>query len=984
MAGTFGFSQETLTAVDFVPWTVFSTGDASGTVNNPAEFAAIASGAIDAQGDRDVVAIALHAGQTVSFDIDFGYAAAEGAVDTRIALVDNLGRTVAESDDSSPTDNGSESEYDPRFTFTATTTGLYYLAVSQFSDNYYTTTFNFDGSNSATTGGYQLNVSTPTLPGLTVGSDNPATPDNIVRGNLPDRVSLGAGNDRVTLAGGNDIADGGTENDTLDGGDGDDLLSGSFGEDTLIGGAGADVLVGGYLADTLLGGRDEDQLFGGSGEDDLDGGSGDDFLDGGAEADDIDGGDGIDTLSYGGAAEAVTVDLISGLGTGGNASGDTIANVENLIGSLGGDNLSGTNGDNRIEGGDGADFIYGRGGNDFIIGGRDGDSMDGGAGIDTLSYETSRVYVFVSLDQNTPSQGDAAGDFIQGFENLIGTDSSDELGGNSAANLIIGGRGDDLIDGKGGADRMEGGLDDDRYVVNHTGDVVVEGLSQGTDLVTVSVNYVLGANVENLDLVGNISGTGNGVCNIIQGLSGNNLIDGKGGADLMIGLAGNDIYVVDNAGDQVDELQDGSDGTDTIRTFISNGGALAAGVENVELMGTGNIYVVGNELANRMTGNSGNNVLFASAGIDTALGGLGNDGYQVDDIGDKVIELANQGRDRVTSFLATYALPDNVEDLALSETGSTGIGNALANEILGAFGANLIDGRGGADTMDGSHGGDTYVVDNAGDRVNDTGSEALDASPDLVRASVSFSLLGTNAENLTLTGAAAINGTGNAEANILIGNGAANRLDGMAGGDRMEGKGGNDVYIVDSLADVVVEDGGGTDLVESAVSFALGSGVENLTLTGAGNINGTGNGLANVIRGTTGQNRLTGGGLADDLYAGADNVRDFFVYSAASDSGLAAATIDEIFQFDSSAAVGNVNNDRIDLSLLDADPGAGNQAFRFVTAFATAGPNQADGQVRVDNSGANARVIVDVNGDNSGDMIIVVINANLTNLDFVL
>ena len=110
--------------------------------------------------------------------------------------------------------------------------------------------------------------------------------------------------------------------------------------------------------------------------------------------------------------------------------------------------------------------------------------------------------------------------------------------------------------------------------------------------------------------------------------------------------------------------------------------------------------------------------------------------------------------------------------------------------------------------------------------------------------------LGANVENLTLTGAAAINGTGNGLNNVLTGNTGNNVLDGGVGADTLVGGAGNDTYVVDIASDVVTEAASaGTDLVQSAVTLTLAANVENLTLTGATAINGTGNTLANSIDG---------------------------------------------------------------------------------------------------------------------------------------
>eukprot|EP01036_Dinobryon_divergens_P061756 gene61756-biopygen18830 len=145
--------------------------------------------------------------------------------------------------------------------------------------------------------------------------------------------------------------------------------------------------------------------------------------------------------------------------------------------------------------------------------------------------------------------------------------------------------------------------------------------------------------------------------------------------------------------------------------------------------------------------------------------------------------------------------------------------------------------------MEGRTGDDTYVVDNAGDIVR----EVAGGGYDVVKSSVSY-VLGDEVEDLTLTGAAAINGTGNANANRLTGNAGNNVLDGGAGTDVMRGGAGNDTYIVDDVSDTIVElDNEGTDSVKASVSYTLAAGLENLTLTGTQDAGGTGNDLNNQL-----------------------------------------------------------------------------------------------------------------------------------------
>ena len=282
-------------------------------------------------------------------------------------------------------------------------------------------------------------------------------------------------------------------------------------------------------------------------------------------------------------------------------------------------------------------------------------------------------------------------------------------------------------------------------------------------------------------------------------------------------------------------------------------------------------------------GDNGANSLASSSHIDFLAGLGGDDIYNVG-AGDIVLEAVDGGNDTVRSAaidldLANYA---NVENVTLSGTlALNAFGNDGDNVLRGdlATGANILTGRGG---------NDTYFVD-AGDSVDESAA-AGGGGIDTVRASVSFTL-GDGVENLTLTGTA-VSGTGNALDNLIIGNALDNIIDGGAGIDTMRGGGGSDTYYVDAAGDVVTEANvAGTDLVLATASFTLSANVENLTLLGTDNIDGTGNTSANTLVGNDGNNVLNGR-QGNDVMTG-NGGADQFVFN----TGLGTTNVDIITDF---------------------------------------------------------------------------------------
>jgi trimeric autotransporter adhesin len=558
------------------------------------------------------------------------------------------------------------------------------------------------------------------------------------------------------------------------------------------------------------------------------------MLDGGAGADTLIGGTGNDGYVVDSAADVVIEILNEGIDLVSSAVTYTLGvNVENLI-LTGAGAINGTGNalDNLLTGNSAANVLSGGAGNDtYVV--STGDSVVENPNEGTDTVQSNVTYALGTNVENLTLTGTAV---INGTGNTL----ANQLTGNAASNVL---------DGSAGNDTMAGGAGNDTYVVDAAGDVVTENAGEGTDSVQSGITFALTANVETLTLTGAsaINGTGNDLANTINGNGANNVLDGGAGNDTLAGGAGDDTYVVDSAGDVATETA--SAGTDLVLSSLN--WTLSANLENLTLTGSANLTGTGNTLVNTLRGNAGANTLDGGAGNDTLIGGAGDDIYLVDSATDVVTEATNEGIDLVNSGV-TFTLGINVENLTL--TGSTainGTGNALANVLTGNSAANVL--TGGA-------GNDTYVVGSG-----DTTVEAAGGGIDTVQAQVTWTL-GAEIENLTLTGSSAINGTGNALANLITGNGAVNTLDGGAGVDTMIGGAGNDIYTVDNTADVVTElTNEGTDLVNSGVTYTLAANVENLTLTGTSAINGAGNALANVLTGNSAANVLTGG-AGDDTY----------------------------------------------------------------------------------------------------------------------
>jgi serralysin len=317
-----------------------------------------------------------------------------------------------------------------------------------------------------------------------------------------------------------------------------------------------------------------------------------------------------------------------------------------------------------------------------------------------------------------PARDDPSGDAIrqQIFDPrdgvVTGTAAADTLFGNFVDDEINGLGGADTLNGLGGVDNLRGGDDNDTYIVG-AGDTLFEFSGGGTDLVKAALSFTLGANVENLTLIGAaaINGTGNALVNVLTGNGAANVLAGGLGQDTLNGGLGNDTYVLDNGADTVID----TGGLDTVTSTISRSLASLPAVERLTLLGGAAIDGSGNGLANVLTGNAAANTLNGRGGADTMIGLAGNDLYIVDNALDTASEAGGAGIDTVVSTItsnlgAAARVIGAVEKLTLAGTAAiNGTGNNLANVIAGNSAANVLSGGLGSDKLNGGGGNDTLI-----------------------------------------------------------------------------------------------------------------------------------------------------------------------------------------------------------------------------------------------------------------------------------
>ena len=269
------------------------------------------------------------------------------------------------------------------------------------------------------------------------------------------------------------------------------------------------------------------------------------------------------------------------------------------------------------------------------------------------------------------------------------------------------GSGADTFDGRGGTvvGTVFGGLEDDTYIVDDATTQISENADEGTDEVRSTVNFALGANFENLTLLGaeHIDGKGNELSNTIFGNSGNNDLRGLDGADTIEGFAGDDaIY----GGEGSDSLTGGF-GADSL--FGGDGGDVLAGGNGDDLLQgkDGDDTLKGWKGDDVLEGGGGNDSLIGSFGHDTLDGGSGKDtlaGGDGDDLltgglqADLFVFTDGFGNDTIADFASTW----NAEKIDLSGVAAITGFTDLSNNHMNQVGSDVVidDGAGNTITLE--------------------------------------------------------------------------------------------------------------------------------------------------------------------------------------------------------------------------------------------------------------------------------------------
>jgi YD repeat-containing protein len=742
--------------------------------------------------------------------------------------------------------------------------------------------------------------------------------DTIFGGTGQDVIVLSNGNNEVQLGVGDSTVLGGMGENTIIGGGGNNSIIGGGGGDYIADGSGDSLIVGRAGNNTLIGGSGDDTLVAGStgpnwassetGDNDVDGGTGNALIYGAGGSDTLIAGDGNSTVFGGDGDESI----VGGDGNdelvGGDGS-DTIdarqtTGTELIQAGTGNTTIYGGDGSDHIQGTSGTDLIYaGDGGteatptevdvgsgNTIVYGGDGVDKIFGGTGADVLYAGDGGTEVNPTLVKAgsgaTTIHGGAGTDYlidtIGGADSIIAGTGNEYLIG-SGSDTLVAGAGDNTLSGAGNLTDVFSSESGDTLVdatssnvnLEFTSDVSLSDLTISTDL---SADNTLELVIQGND--GAVTVEGGAGLNAIQSIifdDGETLdltqliqqADALGGteATTVAGTNGNLIFDT-STGDSVS----GGSGADTISAW-GNNDTLSAGSGGTLIDAYGN--------NNLVYGGIGNDTLDALGTGATLYGGVANELFEVNNSTD-VIVGSGVGVDTILSSVS-YTLPTLVDTLTLAGAANlTATGNSdSANLITGNSGNDsLVAGSGkdtlvsgtGVDTLRGGTGGDTYVINNSADVIQPATGQS-----DAVQSSVNYTLQASVA-SLTLTGSnnlAATDSsghavvTGNAGNDTLTGGSAQDTLIAGSGVDTLVAGSGINTLVLNNAADVI-QGVSSRDTLEASFSDTMGSGVDNLILTGSGNLRAVGNSDAvNSITGNSGVDTLVAGTGSDTLIGNA-------------------------------------------------------------------------------------------------------------------
>lgn len=735
--------------------------------------------------------------------------------------------------------------------------------------------------------------------------------DTLTGSDANDRLFGHGGDDVLNGAAGDDFLDGGTGADALSGGEGfdtvhygdsDEAVTVDLGAGTGVGGdaqgdtlSGIEQVFGSFLGDVLIGSAGSDRLRGIQGDDTLSGGAGVDTLIGGEGADVLDGGEGRDVADYGNSAGAVTVDLLSGTGVGGDAQGDTLVSIEALHGSNHGDVLSGgdadetlagRSGDDVIDGREGGDLLYGESGNDTVSGGNGDDRVYGGLGNDLVeggngddllygdnpSTDILRVRdVLNAANTNNQINDSVVHEVVttEGQQLRLTLDMAEvsSLYSTSAGSFDI------YFNGVFVERLAPSGSTYEQYTLDLTG-------TGGTDVLEVRENpgqlYGLTTYIRNVQLTDVATGEAVAADDTLLGGAGSDTLYGDEGSDVLDGGTGFDsasyqsstaavsvdlgagtadggyatgdtlVSIEKLYGSAFDDTLAGNDARNFLKGGDGNDAIDGAGGHDVLYGEGGNDTINGGDGNERIYGGDGDDVAYGGAGFDRFYGDAGADAYDGGDGVDRV-----DYTDAATGVSVNFTTGLGAGDVAAGDTYANieqVFASGFGDTLTGAAGEDRLYGFGGDDTITGFDGDDYLSGGDGNDTIN--GGSGADA------------LLGGRGNDVI---------DGGDDSDVLNGHSGDDILRGGAGNDRFKGESGADSIDggegIDSLSyrDVTV-----AVTVDLTAGTASGGYAEGDTLTSIERVVGTDAG-DDVLSGAAGDERLYGVDGNDTLY-GADGV----------------------------------------------------------------------------------------------------------------